>query len=61
MELRGNKKRYKSKKNANFGKGDALNPAQDSGKQQSIVLMQPNLQHHHQMVDTTFIPPSRVN
>ena len=43
IELRGNKNKYKSKKNANFGKGDALNPTQYSGKQKSIVLMQPFL------------------
>ena len=61
MELRGNKKKYKSKKNANFGKGDALNPTQDSGKQQYIVLMQHFLQHHHQMVATTLEPPLRGN
>ena len=45
MELRGNKKKYKSKKDANFWKGDALNPSQDSGKQQYVVLMQHFLQH----------------
>ena len=33
MELRGNKKKYKSKHIANFGKGNALNPSQDTGKQ----------------------------
>ena len=43
MELRGNKKKYKSKQNDNFGKEDKLNPAQDSGKQQYVVLMQPFL------------------
>ena len=57
MELRVNKKKYKSKQNANFGKGDALNLAQDTGKHKSIVLMQPFLQHHHQMVATTLEPP----
>ena len=56
MELRGNKKKYKSKKNANFGEGDTLNPTQDSGKQQFFVLMQPFLQHHHQMFSTTLEP-----
>ena len=43
MELRGNKKKYKSKHNDNFGEGDALNPNQDSGKQQYVVFMQPFL------------------
>ena len=43
MELRGKKKKYKSKQNANFRKGDALNLAQDTGKQQSIVLKKPFL------------------
>ena len=61
MELRGNKKKYKSKKNANFGEGDTLNPTQDSGKQQSIVWMQPFLQHHNQMVATTLVPPPGGN
>ena len=56
IELRGNKKKYKSKKNANFRKGYALNIAQYNGKQESIVLMQPFLQHHHQMVATTLVP-----
>ena len=56
MDLRGNKKKYKRKQNDNFGEGDALNPAQGSGKQQSIVLMQPFLQHHHQMVATMLAP-----
>ena len=57
MYLRGKKKKYKSKQNANFGKGDALNPSQDSGQQQSIELIQPFLQHHHQMVATTLVLP----
>ena len=61
MELRGNKKKYKSKQNANFGKGDALNPSQDSGQQQSIELIQPFLQHHHQMVATTLVPLPKGN
>ena len=61
MELRGNKKKYKSKKNAKFGEGDTLNPTQDSGKQQSIVLMQPFLQRRHQMVSTTLEPPPGGN
>ena len=52
MDLRGKKKKYKSKQNAKFGKRGALNTSQDSGKQQSVVLMQPFLQHHHQMVAT---------
>ena len=56
MELRGNKKKYKSKKNANFWKGDALNPAQDSEKQKYTVLMQPFLQYHHQMFATMLVP-----
>ena len=56
MELRGNKKKCKSKKNTNFGKGDTLNPTQDSGKQQYIVLMKPFLQQHHQMIATTLEP-----
>ena len=43
MELRGNRNKYKSKQNDNFGEGDALNQAKDSGKQQSIVLIQPFL------------------
>ena len=41
MELRGKKKKYESKKNAKFENGYALNPAQDNGEQQSIILMQP--------------------
>ena len=57
VELRRNKKKYKSKKNDNFGKGDTLNPSQDSGNQQYVVLMQPFLQHHHQIVATTLEPP----
>ena len=61
MDLRGNKNKYKSKKNANFGKGDALNPSQDSGQQQSIELIQPFLQHHHQMVATTLVPLPKGN
>ena len=56
MELRGKKKKYKSKQNAKFGNGDALNPSQDSWKQQSIVFMQPFLQHHHQMAATALVP-----
>ena len=36
IELRGNKKQYKSKKNAKFGKGDAMNPAQYSGKKNML-------------------------
>ena len=56
MKLKGKRKRYKSNKNANFGEGDALNPSQDNGKQQSIVLMQPFLQDHHQMVATMLAP-----
>ena len=61
MKLKGKRKRYKSNKNANFGEGDALNPSQDNGKQQSVVLTQPFLQHHHQMVATTLIPLPRGN
>ena len=34
-----------------------MNPTEDSGKQQSIVVMQPFLQHHHQMVATMLVPP----
>ena len=56
MEHRGNEKKCKSEKNANFGEGDALNPAQDSGKQKYIGLMQPFLQHHHRRVSTTLEP-----
>ena len=43
MELRGKKKKCKSKQNSNFGKGDALNLAQDIGKQiltQKLLLQQ---------------------
>ena len=61
IELRGNKKKYKSKKNDNFGKGDALNLGQDSVQQQSIVLMQHFMQHHHQMVATTLETPPGGN
>ena len=56
MELRGNNNKYKIKNNANFGEGDALNLAQDSVQQQSVVLMQPFLQYHHQMVATMLAP-----
>ena len=61
MELRGNKKKCKSKHNANFGKVDALNPSRDTGKQQSIVLIQTFLENHHQMVATTRVPPPGGN
>ena len=61
MDIRGNKKKYKSKKNDNFGKGDALNLGQDSVQQQSIVLMQHFMQHHHQMVSIALVPPLSGN
>ena len=61
MELRGNKKKYKSKHKANFRKEDALNLAQDNGKQKSVVLMQPFLQHHHKMISTTLETPPGGN
>ena len=56
MELRQKKKKYNSKKNTNPWTGDALNPSQENGKKQFFVLMQPFLQHHHQMVATTLVP-----